>query len=114
MDIENIKKSLSLEEKAALCSGEGSWSTKAFLQKGIPAIIMTDGPCGVRRQKPDKKGTFPATCFPAPCLTASSFDTGLLYEIGQVMGRECRALGVSLLLAPGINLKRSPLGGRNL
>lgn len=113
MDIKNIKKSLSLEEKAALCSGEGSWSTKAFLQKGIPAIIMTDGPCGVRRQKPDKKGTFPATCFPAPCLTASSFDTGLLYEIGQVMGQECRALGVSLLLAPGINLKRSPLGGRN-
>lgn len=113
MDVISMRKSLSLEEKAALCSGEGSWSSKAFPKRKIPAITMTDGPCGVRRQPEGGGEAAPATCFPAPCLTACSFDTKLLYEIGRAMGQECRALGVSLLLAPGINLKRSPLGGRN-
>lgn len=74
---------------------------------------MTDGPCGVRNQKRGQSKADPATCFPAPCLLACSFDPELLAMVGSAIGEECRAIGVHLLLAPGVNLKRSPLGGRN-
>lgn len=113
MIIADILRELTLGEKASLCSGEGSWDTKALSRLNIPSIHMTDGPCGVRNQKRGQSKADPATCFPAPCLLACSFDPELLAMVGSAIGEECRAIGVHLLLAPGVNLKRSPLGGRN-
>ena len=113
MNIADILRELTLGEKASLCSGEGSWDTKDLSRLNIPSIHMTDGPCGVRNQKRGQSKADPATCFPAPCLLACSFDPELLAMVGSAIGEECRAIGVHLLLAPGVNLKRSPLGGRN-
>lgn len=113
MTVEEALKELTIEEKAGLCSGEGSWDTKAVPRLGIPAFHMTDGPCGVRSMRRGQKDAAPATCFPAPALLACSFDPQLLFAVGRAIGAECRALGTQLLLAPGVNIKRSPLGGRN-
>lgn len=113
MTVEEALQELTIEEKAGLCSGEGSWDTKAVPRLGIPAFHMTDGPCGVRNMRKGQKDAAPATCFPAPALLACSFDPQLLFAVGRALGAECRALGTQLLLAPGVNIKRSPLGGRN-
>ncbi|PHP53384.1 glycosyl hydrolase [Actinomyces ruminis] len=101
---------------AELLSGKDFWSTHASAD--IRSLVLTDGPHGVRRQAEgaDHLGimdSLPATCFPTGAATACSFDTGLLEEIGRALGEECRTLGVDVLLGPGINIKRSPLGGRN-
>lgn len=109
---------LSLEEKAALCTGETVWTTRAVPRLGIASIRMSDGPHGLRRQPHggDHLGIYdsePATCFPTAAGLGSSWNVELLERIGAALGREARAAGVQVLLGPGINIKRSPLCGRN-
>lgn len=120
MDIEKILKNMTLQEKAAICSGKDFWTTKNFDHHGIPSVMMTDGPHGLRKQeteaevdhlgiKPSKK----SVCFPAGCALASSFDEDLIYNVGRTLGRECQAEDIAMILGPGVNIKRSPLCGRN-
>lgn len=105
---------MSLEEKASLCSGLGFWYTKPIERLGIPSIMMTDGPHGLRKQEKDVFGkSVPATCFPTAVTLASSWDRKLIEKVGSAIGEECQAEGVSILLGPGANIKRSPLCGRN-
>ncbi|OFE16218.1 glycosyl hydrolase [Humibacillus sp. DSM 29435] len=110
--------SLTVEQKAALTSGATFWTTKAIEDAGIPQILLTDGPHGVRKQRAgaDNLGlteSIPATCFPPAVALGSSFDPALLERVGAALGEEAAALGVAVLLGPGINIKRSPLCGRN-
>ncbi|WP_108249364.1 glycoside hydrolase family 3 C-terminal domain-containing protein [Planctomonas deserti] len=109
---------LTLEQKASLLSGRDFWSTKPIDEADIPSIVLTDGPHGVRLQKgeADHLGineSVPATCFPPAVAVGSSWDPEVAQEVGAAVGREARALGVSVLLGPGVNIKRSPLCGRN-
>src|SRR6185437_7181790 len=106
---------LTVAEQAALTSGRDAWHTTAVESAGLPMITVTDGPHGVRLQaRPEDmlKGQ-PATCFPPAVATASTWDPAPLRRMGEALGDECRAMGVAVLLGPGVNLKRSPLGGRN-
>jgi beta-glucosidase len=106
---------LTVAEQAALTSGRDAWHTTPVESAGLPAITVTDGPHGVRLQADPAqmlKGQ-PATCFPPAVATASTWDPDLLRRMGEALGDECRAMDVAVLLGPGINLKRSPLGGRN-
>lgn len=107
---------LTLEEKAGLLSGFDYWSTKEIKRLGIPRLFMADGPHGLRKQKENELGidkSEPATCFPTAALLACSWDMELAQKQGAAIGREARALGLSCVLGPGINIKRSPLCGRN-
>ena len=106
---------LSVAEQAALTSGRDAWHTTPVEAAGIPAITVTDGPHGVRLQAnpADMLRGQPATCFPPAVATASTWDPVLLWRMGEALGEECRSMDVAVLLGPGINLKRSPLGGRN-
>lgn len=121
MDSEQIKKlvsSMTLEEKAGLCSGEDFWHTKAVERLGIPDMMVSDGPHGLRKQdlEADHLGvndSIKAVCFPAGCGAATSFNRDLIYEMGQALGAECVSEGVGVLLGPAVNIKRSPLCGRN-
>lgn len=116
-DIETILSQLTLEEKAALCSGISNWRTTPIRRLGIPSVMMADGPHGLRREKEGGKGQFkesyPATCFPPAVTLASSWDPALLARVGRVIAGECLDQGVSTILGPGINIKRTPLCGRN-
>lgn len=116
--VEDIIKTLTLEEKASLCSGEDCWFTKAIPEKGVPSIRMCDGPNGLRFQSDadDHMGvhaSIPTVCFPTGSAMASSFDRSLMEAVGNAIGEESRSLGVSLVLGPAINIKRTPLCGRN-
>ncbi|KQR04422.1 glycoside hydrolase family 3 C-terminal domain-containing protein [Deinococcus sp. Leaf326] len=107
---------LSLDERLALLEGRDFWHTQPL--PGQEAVSMTDGPHGVRRQEGRQTGfnfsaLIPATCFPTASALAASWDTELLREVGAALGREARGQGVHVLLGPGVNLKRSPLCGRN-
>ncbi len=107
---------MTLEEKAAFCTGATPWSTLAVERLGIPSIIMTDGPHGVRRASDPNTLTaksLPATCFPTASCSASTWNPSLLQRMGEAMAEEAIALNVDILLGPGVNMKRSPLGGRN-
>lgn len=109
---------MSDEEKAALVSGEGFWHTKALPRVGLRAVMVADGPHGLRKQtdEMDHLGvgqSVPAVCFPTAVTLASSWDEELLRAVGDALGEECLAEGVAVLLGPGINIKRSPLCGRN-
>ncbi|MET0713934.1 MAG: glycoside hydrolase family 3 C-terminal domain-containing protein [Mycetocola sp.] len=109
---------LTLAQKASLLSGRDFWSTKPITEAGIPSIILTDGPHGVRRQagNADHLGindSLPSTCFPLAVAVGSSWDPELAARVGAAVGREGRAFGVSVILGPGVNIKRSPLCGRN-
>ncbi|MDR6905568.1 beta-glucosidase [Agromyces sp. 3263] len=109
---------LTLEEKASLTSGASFWTTKPVERVGLPAIMLTDGPHGVRKQRAssDHLGigdSVPATCFPPAVALGSSFDPELLERVGVALGEESLAEQVGVLLGPGINIKRSPLCGRN-
>ncbi len=105
---------MTLKEKATFLTGDGWWKTCAFDRLGIPSIFMTDGPHGLRKATgADITSSVPATCFPTASCLASSWDPDLLGQVGAALGRECQANDVQLLLGPGNNLKRSPLGGRN-
>jgi beta-glucosidase len=107
---------MTLEEKAALCTGAGPWTTSPIERLALPAITVADGPHGVRRMAEVEElaaSSLPATCFPtAPCQ-ASTWDIDLIYTMGQAIAEECIAHGVDVILGPGVNMKRSPLGGRN-
>jgi beta-glucosidase len=116
--IKSLITQMTLEEKASLCSGLDDWHTKPIKRLGIPSVMMTDGPHGLRKETGNKdrmlKGTsVPATCFPTAAATACSWDRELLREIGRALGEEALAQGVSVVLGPGANIKRSPLCGRN-
>lgn len=114
-DIRKLISELTLEEKAGLTSGKDAWKTKAVERLGIGSARTSDGPHGLRADdysRPDH-ATMPAVCFPTAVTTASSFDTELVGELGKELGRECQAYGVDVLLGPGVNIKRSPLCGRN-
>ncbi|NKY59050.1 glycoside hydrolase family 3 C-terminal domain-containing protein [Nocardia flavorosea] len=107
---------LSLAEKAALGSGADFWTSRAI--GPVPALTLTDGPHGVRRQTGATDhlglaGSEPATCFPPAVGLANSWDPGLVRRVGEALGREARVLGVDVLLGPGVNIKRDPRGGRN-
>lgn len=109
---------MTLEEKASLCSGLDLWHTKPIERLGIPSIMMTDGPHGMRKQEgnPEQIGlnsSVPAICFPSGAGLACSFDRNLIEKVGQALGEECQAEGVSIILGPAANIKRSPLCGRN-
>lgn len=109
---------MTLEEKAALCSGLDFWHTKPIPRLGLPSAALNDGPHGLRKQlgsqvKAGIGPSEPATCFAPACTSACSFDPALLRQMGQAMAQECIQQGVALLLGPGANIKRSPLCGRN-
>jgi beta-glucosidase len=117
-DLKGLIKQMTLEEKAGLCSGADFWHTKAIERLGIPSIMMTDGPHGLRKQEAgaDHLGintSVPATCYPAGAALACSWDRELIEKIGIALGEECQAEGVSIILGPAANIKRSPLCGRN-
>lgn len=115
-DIQSIIERMTLEEKAALCIGASAWTTTPVERLGIPEMFVSDGPHGVRRVEDPKalsSQTIPATSFPTASCLASTWDTDLIYEMGQALGEECNALGVDVLLGPGVNMKRTPLCGRN-
>ncbi|MBK7897169.1 MAG: glycoside hydrolase family 3 C-terminal domain-containing protein [Anaerolineaceae bacterium] len=107
---------MTLEEKAALCTGASAWTTTPIERLGVPEMIVSDGPHGVRRVPNVHEvaaTSFPATCFPTASCLASTWDTALIYQMGEALAEECIALNVDVLLGPGANMKRSPLGGRN-
>ena len=108
---------LTLEEKAALTVGRDAWTTVAVERLGIPSVWLSDGPTGLRKLHSSEDlsitNTVPATCFPTESSLAASWDVGLVEEVAGAIAVESRAEGVGVLLGPGINLKRSPLGGRN-
>src|SRR5580704_10883053 len=105
---------MELEEKALLLSGNGWWKTHAIDRLQIPSICMTDGPHGLRKVEGGGLSTsVPATCFPTASALASSWNTALIREVGAALAQESQASDVQILLGPGINMKRSPLGGRN-
>ena len=117
---------MTLEEKVAFCSGSDYWHTAAIERLGIPSILWSDGPHGIRnsvgtKDKDDKdkkaKGIsllgVPAICYPTAATTACSWDPDLIEGMGELLGEECVAEKVSVLLGPGTNMKRSPLCGRN-
>jgi beta-glucosidase len=115
-DIQSIISQMTLEEKAALCTGASAWTTTPIERLGVPEMTVSDGPHGVRRV-PDidsmALGSLPATCFPTASCLASTWDVDLLRKMGEALAEECIALNVDVLLGPGANMKRSPLGGRN-
>jgi len=117
MDIKKIISEMTLEEKASLCSGKNFWETQEVERLGVPSIMMTDGPHGLRKitggPSSASRISIPSTCYPTAVLTASSFDRDLLSEMGQAIGEEAVSEGVSVVLGPGVNIKRSPLCGRN-
>ncbi len=116
LDIEAILSQMTLEEKATFCTGATPWSTLAIERLGVPSIVMTDGPHGVRRASDPRTlsaKSLPATCFPTASCTASTWNPALLQRMGEAMAEEAIALNVDILLGPGVNMKRSPLGGRN-
>ena len=109
---------MTVEEKTAFLGGKGEWMTWDFPRLGIPEMFMSDGPSGVRRQAGagDHLGlnpSLPATCVPSAATVASSWDPALAEEIGRTLGEEAMAEDVQILLGPGMNMKRSPLCGRN-
>jgi len=109
---------MTIEEKAALLEGTDSWYTNAIPRLSIPALMLTDGPHGVRKVRASS-GSFGisdneySTAFPTSAGLASTWNPELAYRMGEAIAEECRTLGVDVLLAPGINIKRSPLCGRN-
>ena len=117
-DLKKIIADMTLEEKASLCSGLDFWHTKGIERLGIPSIMVTDGPHGLRKQDEgvDHLGlnkAVPATCFPSAVGLASTWNRELMNKVGVALGEECQAENVAVLLGPGANIKRSPLCGRN-
>ena len=115
-DIKSIISKMTLEEKAALCTGASNWSTTPIERLGLSEMIVSDGPHGVRRVANVRsmgQKSLPATCFPTASCTASTWDVDLIKQMGIALAEECIALNVDVLLGPGVNMKRSPLNGRN-
>ena len=116
MQIKEIIKNLTLEEKSLLVGGADAWTTVAVKRVGIPAIRVSDGPHGLRKTDWLEGGeqTVQAICFPSGAGLASSFNRDLIKHLGTVLGKECKAENVNVILGPAINIKRSPLCGRNV
>lgn len=117
-DIKKLIAEMTIEEKASLCSGLDFWNTKGIERLGIPSIMVTDGPHGLRKQSQgaDHLGIYnsvPSTCFPSAVGLASTWNKELIHQVGVSLGEECQAEDVAVLLGPGANIKRSPLCGRN-
>ena len=116
---ENIIRKMSLEEKALMMSGKNTWQTQDFSQYGIPSMMMSDGPHGMRTQLPEAcdhlgiNESIPATCFPTAATVANTWDEKIGEEIGKALAEEAISMGVHVVLGPGLNIKRSPLCGRN-
>ena len=118
LDIHSLLAELTLAEKASLTSGSGFWYTAPVERLGIPKIMVSDGPHGLRAQPEGGDhvgllGSVPATCFPTASAIASAWNPGLLRRIGEALAQEARAINLPVILGPGINMKRSPLCGRN-
>ena len=118
MDVKKIVSQMTLEEKASLLSGGDFWHTKAVERLGVPAVMVSDGPHGLRKQRQDGdhlgiNESVRAVCFPAACATAASFDPEVTRRIGEAVGDACQHEAVSVVLGPAVNIKRSPLCGRN-
>jgi len=115
-EITNLIKKMSLEEKAALCTGASAWTTVPVERLGVPEMVVSDGPHGVRRV-PDVHTlgakSLPATCFPTATCMASTWDVDLIHKLGEAIAEECITLKVDVVLGPGVNMKRTPLCGRN-
>jgi beta-glucosidase len=116
-DIDQLLAQLTVEEKVSLLSGRDDWSTKPIDRLNIPWIWLADGPHGLRRAPATNQAGYgdqhPATCFPTASALAATWDLDLVENVGKHLGMEAQALGVNVLLGPGVNIKRSPLGGRN-
>lgn len=117
-DLKKIISQMTLEEKAGMCSGLDFWHLKSVKRLGIPEVMVSDGPHGLRKQ--DDKGdhlgmndSIKAVCFPPAALSACSFDRSLMEAMGETIGKEAQANDVSVVLGPAVNIKRSPLCGRN-
>lgn len=118
LDVKKLVNELTLEEKASLCSGADFWHTEAIDRLNIPAAMVSDGPHGIRKQESlaDHMGvaeSIKAIGFPTASAMACSFDRDLLHKVGDALGEECVAEDLAVLLGPGINMKRSPICGRN-
>ncbi len=114
--IKELVAKMTLEEKAAMITGVTWWTTEPIERLGIPELIMSDGPHGLRHQADPHTEThtsLPATCFPTASITAATWDVELIRKMGEALGDECVAQDVDVLLGPGANMKRSPLCGRN-
>lgn len=114
---EAIVKRLSLKEKASLLFGKGAWHTNGIARESVLSVTMHDGPLGLRAVPESRsvllEGAPKATCFPAPCLTACSWDPSVTHEIGKAEAQEAIDQDTDIILAPGVNIKRNPLCGRN-
>jgi beta-glucosidase len=116
--IKELISQMTLEEKAGLCSGGDFWHTKPVERLGVPSIMLTDGPHGLRKQADasDHLGlneSINAVCFPAGCAAAASWNPSLIHTMGETIGSECQAENIAVILGPAVNIKRSPLCGRN-
>lgn len=117
-NLKELISKMTLEEKAGMCSGFDFWYLKNVDRLGIPGVMVSDGPHGLRKQDENGdhlglNGSIKAVCFPPACLSACSFDRKLMTEFGEVIGKEAQANDVSIVLGPAVNIKRSPLCGRN-
>lgn len=111
-NVKELVKQMTLEEKAGMCSGKDFWHLKGVERLGIPEVMVSDGPHGLRKQaaEADHLGlneSIKAVCFPTACATACSFDRELLEKMGETLGDECQAEDVSVILGPAVNIKRS-------
>ncbi len=118
LNVNEILAKMTLEQKADMCSGVDFWHTAAYEELGLPDIMVSDGPHGLRKQdeEADHLGaaeSIKAICFPTASAMACSFDRELLHTVGDALGKECVAENIAVLLGPGLNMKRSPLCGRN-
>ena len=114
--IQAIIEKMTLEEKAALCTGASFWTTTPIERLGVPELIVSDGPHGLRKVVDThaiSQESLPATCFPTASCSASTWDVDMIRKMGEALAEECIALNVDVLLGPGVNMKRSPLCGRN-
>src|SRR3954452_14804602 len=118
LDVDRLLTELTVAEKASLTSGSAFWYTTPVERLGVPKIMVADGPHGLRAQPGDSDhlglgGSLPATCFPTASAVASAWNPDLVRRIGQALAREAKACNLSVILGPGVNMKRSPLCGRN-
>lgn len=118
MNVKEIVSKMTLEEKARIVAGKNFWESKGFENLGIKSHVFTDGPHGLRKQSGDADHlginlSDPAVCFPTASCSACSFDQDLLHEMGVALGDKCIRENVSVILGPGVNMKRSPVCGRN-
>ncbi len=114
MDIEKLISGMTLEEKASLCSGKDNWRTESVERFGLDSIMVSDGPSGLRKEDPAYPGSsVEAVCFPTGSALSSTFNRSLAYRLGEALGEEAKSEGLHTLLGPAVNIKRTPLCGRN-